>query len=227
MTTDNRRSDAVYDALLGEVSADRLAVGTRLPSEAAIAAAHGVSRPVVREALSRLRDDGIIRSRKGSGSYVEQKPGARLDAISPLASIADVQRCFEYRITLEPEAAALAALRRGAGDLAALRRALAALDRANSEKATGAEEDFAFHRMIGAASRNRFLVAGLDQIRTHIAQGMNINRTLSLSSIGPRMALAQSEHRAILDAIAAQAPEEARAAMRAHLQNAKSRVFED
>src|ERR1700728_4154358 len=46
----------------------------RLPSELALADRFGVSRPVVREALSRLRSRGVIVSRKGSGSYIKKSP---------------------------------------------------------------------------------------------------------------------------------------------------------
>jgi DNA-binding FadR family transcriptional regulator len=53
-----------------EIGAGRLAPGTRLPTEQELMAALGVSRTVVREAVSALRADGLIMTRQGSGAYV-------------------------------------------------------------------------------------------------------------------------------------------------------------
>ena len=89
----------------------------------------GASRPVVREALARLREDGVIVSRQGSGSYVRRRPDLAILRFVPVGSIADVQRGFEFRVGLEGAAAALAAERWEEADIAEIRRALTALDR--------------------------------------------------------------------------------------------------
>ena len=222
-----RRSDIVYDALLSEIGSGALKRGEKLPTETSIAEQYGVSRPIVREALARLREDGVVRSQQGSGSYVESNPAARVSAIAPLASIADVQRCFEFRICLEPNAARFAAERRTVENLDELRRAYLALDEIIQQKETGTDQDFLFHHAVAQASHNRFLTASLEQIRSHIAQGISINRTLSLASERPRILTVQAEHSAIVDAIAAGTPEAAAKAMETHLRNAKARVFED
>src|SRR5271170_935157 len=78
----------------------------RLPSELALADRFGVSRPVVREALSRLRSRGVIVSRKGSGSYVQKPPASDPGPIGapgfwPIDSLAAVRKCFEFRTGVE------------------------------------------------------------------------------------------------------------------------------
>ena len=99
-------------------------MNARLPSETELARRFGASRPVVREALARLREDGVIVSRQGSGSYVKRRPDPAVLRFVPVGSIADVQRCFEFRAGLEGAAAALAAERWEDADIAEIRRAL-------------------------------------------------------------------------------------------------------
>src|SRR3546814_13811341 len=84
----------------------------RLPSEKELAASFQVSRPIVREALSRLRSDGILVSRHGSGSYIQHQPNRALFDVAPTGSIAGLMRTFEFRLAPECEAAALPAIRR-------------------------------------------------------------------------------------------------------------------
>src|SRR5271168_2327785 len=103
----------------------------RLPSELALADRFGVSRPVVREALSRLRSQGVIVSRKGSGSYI-QKLRTPLGAPGfwPIESLAAVRKCFEFRTGVESEAAFFAAQNHAPATLAAIREALAGMEAA-------------------------------------------------------------------------------------------------
>src|SRR3546814_2482151 len=95
----------------------------RLPSEKELAASFQVSRPIVREALSRLRSDGILVSRHGSGSYIQHQPNRALFDVAPTGSIAGLMRTFEFRLALECEAAALAAMRRAIQDVSHITRA--------------------------------------------------------------------------------------------------------
>lgn len=220
-----RRSDDIYRVIADSIDTGAIEPGARLPSEATLAETHSVSRPTVREALARLREDGLIISRQGSGAYVQQA-SERIKRIEPLASIADLQNCFRYRVGLESEAARVAAERRSASDLKGLRFAYEAMNVENARKRIGMEEDFAFHMSVARASGNRFFVAGLEQVRAHIAQGMTINRTLSLESKTPRVSKVQIEHLAIVDAIEAGDPDAAAEAMATHLRCALNRLFE-
>lgn len=86
-------SDAVFDRIQRAIKSGAYAVDERLPTEHALAAEFQVSRPVVRDALQRLRDQGLIYSRRGAGSFVrEQACGSRSASgrwrSSPISSIA-------------------------------------------------------------------------------------------------------------------------------------------
>ena len=71
-------SDFLYEQVLGLILSSEYPVGARLPTEADLAARFDVSRPVVREALARLREDGLVVSRQGSGSYVRHLPSFQM-----------------------------------------------------------------------------------------------------------------------------------------------------
>ncbi|MEM7566753.1 MAG: FadR/GntR family transcriptional regulator [Pseudomonadota bacterium] len=223
-----RRSTRVYDEMLTRIAEGDWAVGDRLEPEARLAESFGVSRPVLREALARLRDAGLIVSRQGAGNTVAKRPEAApaVPMVAPLASVEDMQRCFEMRLTVEPDAAFYAALRRGADDLAALEAASDALAAVNADAALGGQEDVAFHRAVSAASGNRFYLAIIEQIGDHILQGILVNRALKQGQGEARVRKVVDDHAAIVTAIRAGDAEGARAAMHAHLTNAKARIFE-
>lgn len=223
-----RRSARVYDEMLARIVEGDWAVGDRLEPEARLAESFGVSRPVLREALARLRDAGLIVSRQGAGSTVAKRPDAApaTPMVAPLASIEDMQRCFEMRLTVEPDAAYFAALRRSEGDLAALDAISVSLASVNADTALGGDEDIAFHRAVAAASGNRFYAAIIDQISDHILQGILVNRTLKQGQGEARVGKVVGDHAAITEAIRAAEPDAAREAMRVHLAAARARVFE-
>ncbi len=91
-----RLSGAVYERILALIVNGEFALNTRLPSEVSLSRQFGASRPVVREALARLREDKMIVSRQGSGSYVVRQPDHAVLRFAPAGSIADIQRFFEF-----------------------------------------------------------------------------------------------------------------------------------
>ena len=219
-------ADGVYERVLTLIVEGALPEGGRLPSETHLAEEMGVSRPVLRQALRRLREDGVITSRQGSGSYVLQRPDRAMLSFAPVGSIADIRRTFEFRAVIEAEAAALAAKRAGEDEIRAIRAALAALDACIDTGALGAREDEAFHLAICAASGNHYFPSTLASMGPAILAGMNLARSLSLTRPAARLALVQDEHRAVLAAIAARDADAARAAMRRHIDSARTRIFE-
>ncbi len=227
-TADRGRSlsGVVYERILANIVSGDFVVNSRLPTEAELAKRFGVSRPVVREALARLRDDDVIVSQQGSGSYVKAKPAPVLLSFGPPTSIADMQRCFEFRISTESEAAFQAANRRTKADLQALSASFEAREAVIARNDTGVEEDFAFHRTICVATQNRFFVEAMDFLHDNITTGINFTRNLLLPPAEYRLGKIQSEHAAILRAIEVGDGEAARRAMRTHLGSAKNRLFE-
>jgi DNA-binding FadR family transcriptional regulator len=203
----------------------------RLPSESELADRFGVSRPVVREALSRLRVMGVISSRKGSGSYVEKRdagppPPRPAASFGPVDSLAQVKKCFEFRGTVESEAAYYAALNRSAEDIRAMREALAGIETAIASGAVGANPDCEFHLAVAGASGNEFFATVMLMMRTPIEFAIDLARSLSLTRPFEHLLTIQAEHVAIFEAIERHDAEMARSAMRAHVENSCSRVFD-
>lgn len=221
-----KRSALIYQRIFEIIVAGEFAVNARLPSETELAMRFGASRPVVREALARLRDDGVIVSRQGSGSYVKRRPDVAVLTLSPGGSIDDVQRCFEFRYGLEGSAAALAAERWEDADLAEIRAAFAALEEAIEKGELGAEADERFHAAVARATHNPYYVSVQTSMQPHIRYGMNLNRNLSLMRTAERMRLVQDEHSSILEAIAGRDPDAARDAMQRHVAHARRRMFD-
>lgn len=221
-----RLSDTVYGQILEDIVGLGLPQNTRLRTENDYARAFGVSRPIVREALARLREDGVIYSRRGSGTYVRQPPSSAIGRFAPIASIADIQRCFEYRVAIESVTARLAAQRWDEETIAEIERAQRAFEDAVAERQVAAELDLEFHLAIARAAKNHFLVAALEHTREQIAVALNLVRNLSLLRPDARRVAAGREHLAIVEAIRARDSELAGARMVEHLQNSKTRVFE-
>ncbi|RVT42303.1 FadR/GntR family transcriptional regulator [Sphingobium algorifonticola] len=215
--------DLVYAKIAGRIRSGEYAVDTRMPTEKEFSEMLGVSRPVVREALARLRDAGVVVSRRGSGTYVQRKPEVRGEA--PLTSIADMRRCLEFRISFEGEAAYHAALGvpEDRHDLIA---AITRLQRDSEELRMDTEDDFAFHLAVAKASGNRFFVGTLEKLRESVITAMGITPSFMAVRTPDRLAMLHAEHVAVYDAIMANAPDSAREAMRTHLKNAMQRVFE-
>ena len=90
----------------------------------------GVSRTVVREALSRLQAAGLVETRHGIGTFVLDTPSASGFRIDPatIVTLRDILAILELRISLEVESAGMAAQRRSDAQLKAIREALDAIN---------------------------------------------------------------------------------------------------
>jgi GntR family transcriptional repressor for pyruvate dehydrogenase complex len=219
-------SDVAYAKIAGSIANAEYPVGTKLPTENEMAEMLSVSRPIIREALARLRDDGLVVSRRGSGTYVRRAPSPADHSLAPLSSISDMRRCLEFRIAFEGEAAFEAARGLTAGGWERLAAALAQLEQSLGVREIPVEEDYAFHLAVASASENRFFAATLASMREPITVGMGITRNLSFLRTEESVRALHREHAAIATAVEARDPEAARDAMRLHLNNAMRRAFE-
>lgn len=212
--------------LAEDVLSGRLEPGARLPTEQEMMAAYGVSRTVVREAVSALRTEGLVITRQGLGAFVapdvRMRP-FRID-LERLRSIPEVVALMELRMGVEIEAAGFAAERRGANDLKVVGRALEAIDQALARDESAVDADFAFHCAIARAAHNEHFPRFLEYLGRFIIPRQSIRAGQG----GPAEQAAylrrvQAEHRQIFDAIAKGVPDAARQAMRAHLNNSRER----
>ncbi len=212
--------------LASEIESGKLAPGSRLPTEQALINATGVSRTVVREAISALRADGLVITRQGVGAFVSPDARNRPFRINldELQTINDVLKVFELRISIEAEAAGFAAERRTKRHLASMKRCLSLIDRQIELGETAADADYAFHKAIFLAADNSYFVQFLEFLgrfiipRQRIRSGLQnpAQRRIYLKQI-------QKEHFLIFEAIKGANPEAARKAARTHLLRAQER----
>lgn len=228
-STEGQRSlsDRVYEEIYRRVSSDEWPIGTRLPNETDLSSQFAVSRSVVREALVRLRADGLITSKPHTGSYVTGHPNRMVLERARIYSISDIQRCFEFRTGIEGEAAYLAALRQSQGKIAKIQVCIEAMKtwRDSTTDSDGSDEDIAFHMAIASATENNYFVSAMDSMSLVIRLGISIGNTLVQFSGGRKSSPAYDEHVRIYDAIASGDAETARTCMRTHIENTRRRAF--
>lgn len=218
-------ADVVHDRIRRAIVEGDYAENDRLPGENALALQFEVSRPVVRAALKRLRDEGLIVSRQGSGSYVSAAVKPRTLVFQPVETIADLQRCYEFRLTIEPAAAALAAQRRNDETLSAIGSQLQMLRDATERQSHREDADFGFHLAITMAANNQYFETSMRALKEHIAVGMKFHG-LSLKTVRGGLDHVFDEHTGIFDAIRRGDSASAEKAMRRHVEGSRDRLFE-
>lgn len=221
-------ADRIYSDILNSIVEGEFKEGDRLLTEHALAERFATSRPTVREALARLRADGIIVTRRGSGTIVGRRPDPDVRRFAPLETLSDIRRCYEFRIVTESGAAEFAAAKADEDGLRAIQDAWDRLERlVETQQGIGAKDDFAFHLAVARASKNQFFITALAFIEEQVEVSMNLSRNLSFVKTLERQRVVQREHLEILEAIRARDPARAGKAMKAHLQNALDRIFGD
>ncbi len=218
-------SDLVYAKISGKIQSGEYPIDSRLPTENELAEWLGVSRPVVREALARLRNDGVVVSRRGSGTYVQKIQMAGESSHPPLTSIADMRRCLEFRISVESEAAWHAANGREE-DRNILREAFHILEKDLLDNVIVPENDFGFHLSVAIATGNRFFSETMINLRSSVVTAMAITPNFIQARSTDRLTIIFDEHKAIYEAVIANDAEGAKVAMRRHLTRAMNRVFD-
>jgi GntR family transcriptional repressor for pyruvate dehydrogenase complex len=220
-----RLSDQLYGQIFDQIASGKLNVGDQLPSENDMSERFGVSRPVVREALMRLRADGLVTAQQGLGSFVSAQPASRVKSFAMAENVASYMRCQEVRITLEGDAARLAALRRNDEQMAEIDAAHQRFAASVIEGKMNAEEDLAFHRCIADATSNDFFREVLESTHEALSGFMRLSINLTRTGSTRRAQKVMDEHTAIVEAIRARDGDRARVAMQFHLDQAKQRVI--
>ena len=216
----------LVEALGDRVRSGRLKSGAKLPPEGAIMEEFGVSRTVVREAISRLQAAGVVETRHGIGTFVLGHGDSGSFRIAPaqLATLKDVISVLELRIGVETESAALAATRRTGANLTALRGALKAFSEAVQQGADAVGPDFQFHLEIARATQNARYADLMATLGGTMIPRARLEKAQALTAEAAEyLRRVNLEHESILQAIDSRDPEAARAAMRTHLTNSKQR----
>lgn len=227
-----RRSKGLVQEIVQLLETDiregRWLSGHKLPTESDLVNRFAVSRTVVREAIARLQASGQVETRHGIGTFVSEPPLVEPTfrvAPEDLATAADVVSLLELRMSLECEAAALAAQRREPDHLLQLDRALVDFNAAIGADSDAVPSDYQFHLEVARATGNRHFVELMIYLGTMI-----IPRTrLKTAPTEPQGRLAylrrvHQEHQHIYWAIQNQDAPAARAAMRKHLSNSSERL---
>lgn len=216
---------ALVDALSESIYSCAIGPGDKLPSESMIMAGYGVSRTVVREAITSLQASGLIETRHGIGSFVRDVP-TRFDFqvnTSAILTVRDVLAMLELRISLETEAAAFAAARRTDTQLDEMRRALNSFKTNLDSIEKTSEPDFQFHLQIAYATENRYFVNIMSHMGTKTIPRTRVDERQSREGRIQYLDMVNREHENIFQAILERDPEGARSAMRAHLVGSRER----
>src|SRR5258708_18098416 len=214
------------DLLAAEITSGKLPPGARRPPEREMMASFGVSRTVIREAVSARRSEGLVLTRQGVGAFVAADVQGRPFRIDPdgLKSLHEILRIMELRMSVEIFAAGLAAERRTPSQLQRIVSALGKIDAAIARGEAAVEADFAFHRAIAKATGNPYFQNFLDYLGHYIIPRQTLRIEQRHSETQPAyLRKGQGQHHAIHDAIAARDATSARAAMRAHLESSIKR----
>ncbi len=220
-----RLADQLYGQILEEIVSGVLKEGDKLPSENEISRSFNVSRPVIREALTRLQADGLVYSRQGAGSFVKARPPEGLTKFAEASDVPSLLRCFEARLPFEGAAASLAAQRASSVDIKRIASALKVFEDALiSGEGIPANADYDFHLAIAKATGNEFYVNVLSLLNSSMVSGIRV--ALKITKVGSKERMKQvcKEHRAIYEAIVTGDPEGADLAMRYHIHSARTRV---
>ncbi|GJH27895.1 MULTISPECIES: FadR/GntR family transcriptional regulator [Caballeronia] len=220
-------SDTVAQQLQKLIEKGSFAATGKLPTEAVLAQEFGVSRTVIREAISRLKNEGMVEPRQGSGVFIVERAGIRplridyAQAIEPGA----VVQILALRRAIEAEVASEAAQRRTDEQLAVIEDTLARIDEAVRAGRNGVEEDVAFHREIANATGNPYFLKTLTFLNQYLEAGTIVTRG-NEALREDFMRQVREEHAAIVEAIRSRDAAAARNAAQTHLINAARRLAE-
>ncbi|MEO6923534.1 MAG: FadR/GntR family transcriptional regulator [Bryocella sp.] len=223
MAKTQRRYQEVAARISRYVAEKGLTSGARLPGEIDLAKICGVSRPTIREAMVALEIAGELEIRSGSGAYVR-------DAVNPMSLVLDSGpgpfELLRARILIEGEVAADAALYASIGDLNKIEKTLVQMRKLVSSHTNAQVSDRQFHVAIGEAARNSVLTSIVDGLWAGMFAPM-YHRLSQRAGLDQHQAAALVDHEEIFAAIQLRDPNEARRAMRRHLQHVEEHLTSD
>lgn len=224
-----RLADEITRLLVADIETGKSKAGDKLPSEQQLSREFGVSRTVVREAISQLNREGLVESRQGLGAFVTSIRERTVFRISPTchARRKELAKILELRTSVESDAAALAAQNRTQEQLGAIRghleRMAAALGAGDDGMEDRVEAEAAFYRAVAAASANSYFIEFIGLLENRVMSGLKSVAIKNARAVEWSREV-YKEHEAIFRAIERQQAERARSLARAHFTKAAKRL---
>lgn len=221
-----KRSDKILDLLRERLTQQDATQGSRLPPERSLAAELNVSRRVLREALQKLEEDGLIRRTPGRGTVIVElaQPVPNPAAVDIRQYTSPVE-LMDARFALEPAIAAIAAAHATSRDIDEMRLCIKQSQNVIADHREWEKWDGAMHAAIGRATHNDLLVRFFDMLTA--AREQTAWGRLRKASLTPeRQLLYIHQHTLIVTAIEERSPEHAAQAMRQHLTTVRRTMFD-
>jgi GntR family transcriptional repressor for pyruvate dehydrogenase complex len=218
------RTSRLYEQIVQQIEESvlngKLKPGDQLPAERELAQQLGVSRTAVREAVKALREKGLVEAYSGRGTFVTdgttQAARQSFDLMVKIGQQEGAPHLAELRLILEPGIAALAAVRVTEDDLAAMREAVAVMDRAQDDPEAYIEADLDLHLALAETVANPLILSLIDSI-----VGLLREQRIKIFNVEGGPQRGQVHHKRILEAVERRDAEMARSAMRAHLEQVR------
>jgi GntR family transcriptional repressor for pyruvate dehydrogenase complex len=213
-------------ALTEKIGRGELKAGDRLPTEQELIGTFGVSRTVVREAISSLRATGLVTTQQGVGAFVRDPPAPPLQTTAAsMEMLHEVIHVLELRIGVEVEAAALAAQRREPDHVQAMRDAIHRMGEAIEAVADTVEPDLTFHRTIAEATGNPHFIHLFNYLGALLIPRSRVETYRFIpEDRADYLRRVNREHQTIFQAIERRNVDGACSAMRMHLSNSRDRL---
>jgi len=216
----SRLYEQIVEQIEQSVQKGDLKPGDQLPAERELAEQFGVSRTAVREAVKALREKGLVEAYPGKGTFITSGSSnpmrQSLDRMMKSAQADATSSLVEVREILEPEIAALAAVRATEENLNSLRQAVAVMDAAKRDPDSYIEADLDFHLELAEAAANPLILSLIDSI-----VGVLSEQRMRIFEVEGGPDRGQFHHKKILEAMEHRDAQGAREAMRAHLRQVR------
>jgi GntR family transcriptional repressor for pyruvate dehydrogenase complex len=216
----SRLYEQIVEQIEQSVQRGDLKPGDQLPAERELAEQFGVSRTAVREAVKALREKGLVEAYPGKGTFITSGSSnpmrQSIDRMMRSAQVDATSSLVEVREILEPEIAALAAVRATEENLNSLRKSVAVMDAAKRDPDAYIEADLDFHLELAEAAANPLILSLIDSI-----VGVLREQRMRIFEVEGGPDRGQYHHKRILEAMEHQDAQGAREAMRAHLRQVR------
>jgi len=219
----NKVFEQIAEQIEKRILSGELHRGDRLPTERELSEQFHASRTAVREAMKTLAQKGLVDMRPGRGTIVidgtSQAMRDSLGLMMKIGQAGDSTNLVEVREIIEPEIAALAAVRATDEEITAMREAVEVMDGNLHEANSYIAADNDFHRALAKGTQNVLILTLVDSIVDLLSEQ---RKQIFFTSGAPERG--QIHHKRILDSVVRHDAEAAHEAMRAHLQQVRADV---